>query len=414
MKRNIIPLVSFVMLSLSLISCDESVTPTGTSVTGQVVYDIGVASGVTVSIGNQVTQTDNEGKFTFDNVSIPYDVIIIYNNNAFADIYIGVSSTSPVINIGENSFAPESNKASILPHFPIAPKSQGDMRFFFKPDDNNPIIYYPYLTDQRLDVYWESGIETLNGKFIVLYENFLQHSYYWYAEKDSISLRDMMNMDIFIDSTDLMLDPGERIISASIQSPLGSTLQLGYYQSFTGYKPLGYEYFPIGFSANNSFSITVPDNLPIPFSNYIFIQQYSSEGDAQGIFKYNEGGNNNFQFHSSPYIIYPAENDSTQLYYSDFSWTAVEGNGIYKATLVASSGPTKVMNVFTASPNFRIPDLSYLQFDPFRYSNDYKWTVRKYFNFSGMDDFVFKNFTHNENYTSESGEVTNYTNIKLY
>lgn len=408
--KHLIPLSIFI-LSLTFTSCEESgIVPTGNTISGQIVYGLSTASNVEVVIGNESVITDNEGRFTINNVSFPYDLSVIYLNGDYVDIFMGLNNFSPIICIGGDNNITNSHKVSIYPELPIPPNSEADLQMFFKPTNNMPIVSELHLNTQSLNVYWNSKYSSLTGKLIILYKDGISQSYTKFYQSDEINLSNINNIYVLpIDSSEFTFDPDERVVNGYVYSSLGNSFQAGTVLSFSEDNPWPYPQPFFGGQANNNISITIPD-IPVEYNSFFFVENYSSPDYAKGLFKYTEGGNNNFNLYPPPVAVTPVNDDSVSLYHTDFVWSQSEGNGVYRLLIYNH----KRISVYTTSINARIPDLSQLGFDPFEYGHNYQWRVMKLFDFSGMDEFVSENYSQNGKYVSNTVKLTPDNHIILY
>ncbi len=86
---------------------------TSTDVHGRVRANLAAFSGVIVRIAGVQVETGADGTFTFEDVADEYQLILQVPEYNYVRVYDGVRTRSPIVNLGDNGFAPVTKSATV-------------------------------------------------------------------------------------------------------------------------------------------------------------------------------------------------------------------------------------------------------------------------------------------------------------
>lgn len=406
--------LSLLIMSTIFTSCDEGIVPGSTiTVNGQLTHSFSYLEDYLVEIDGKIATTDGHGKFTIQDVEVPYDIFVMLKGGRTATVFKDVSTTEPFLNLSVgNVNGYHGNFEQIVTTIPFLTSGQRAISSFIPQNDVQVYCSSGWGVNKVItNIHWE-GAASINGKQVILYftyENDKIVSYDRFYEKN-VTLSSQIHYDTIF-TGDPFIDPVESHVSGTIVNPLNNSAS-------SSKATLGFQnnmgFIQMESMLNSSkFNYIVPETLPIDFIFKVNVN--ASNYSGYPISQINKillpgTSNNVINLHSPSYFISPLENDSISLYNSQIMWNQSDGNGIYMIDISAASGGSSV-RIFTISLEEIIPNLSSFGFTYEGSGTIYRIAIWKYYNFLSMDDFLSKN-GQIEKY--EGVSASDYYNIRVY
>ena len=274
MSRNVINYTIFILF-ICLIGCnnDSGLTPeTKQSVNGKVYNHLREAiPNINVKIGEQSILTSSDGSFLLNNISVPYDLILLDSLHKYGYYFENLTLPNPELNILNTTF--NSHKCFLNVSIPQSvPVSSGKLIF----TDTMGINEYMDITSHNSTFNINlMDNKPVTGKLIVLLYSVDQNghiiSYDNFGYKDNITVSDGGNYNINFLSGELTLKPGISNINGTtsfVYHNAGRYFYLNFgkktYHTFSG--DMEFEGF---FDAR--FDFNVPTNLPLKYTTIFYM-----------------------------------------------------------------------------------------------------------------------------------------------
>jgi len=398
----------FIFSFLLLQSCsDNSLSPLEPVISGQVLNSIGnPVPDLIIKSGGQTTTTNENGTYSFRNIAMPYDILIIDQNSKSQQLIKSISLRIAIIPEFLTLYNPD-YKSTVSVKIPAELITAGKKGKLIYTDgyavnstadilsENTSLeirLKQKYITEGKIIILIYS--EDNNGK-IISYDN--------YGEMDNIQVTPGGHQSLEFTSSDLSFNPEEKNITGRINIPAG-------YSS-------SQQYFFLNFALNNSmfdihsrkysdidgnnFSIVVPDQLHSEFSIMVnnYIQDASFDKYCLETFTIPKNINNIELQQKLPAALISPVNNSTEVdLNSEISYSPGSGSGVYVTRFVNDG---KIFSVVTSDNSYSLNELK--NFDIPNIKNEYfTWSVQKYGDVNNVDDFLDNFPQYSGSYLSKS------------
>jgi hypothetical protein len=375
---SIFSITAFLFLS----SCSDSVInhSTGESITveGRLLNVLRApVSGMKVKINDEIVITNSEGKFVFNDIVAPYDIVILDSVYKKYFLYKNVTTKSPLIEINTFSIHPEMITVNVT--LPASNNYFGKIIFTNFDDVNN---YGSISTSNGFVTIWTSYHNNIEGAIIVLLYEKLNGRIVDYKNFGMKNLTVVSGNTYTVNFTeaDLDFDPDEAEISGSANLFSG-TQETFYYLSFSTKPGINYANVVVfEQQQSSSFSYVVPMSLPINYYPVIFA--ISPDNLISERIK-SISSNIIIDEPEHPSLIFP-ENNATGVNASTiFRFTKGGDTGMYNLSFEGEKSYT----IVTANNDFNFADMEKMGFD-FNQQQFYNWRVSKDGRYSSMYDFL--------------------------
>lgn len=396
MKTKSLVIWTFLFV-IFLTSCsNDPVTPGQGDINGQVGYDFGYLPNAKVEIEGKVTTTDDDGRFTIPDVTIPYDLKVMTSNGLDVIVMKGLSHTEPFVNFEAGYIQPTSKQsASIISTLDSMPASNERSLAIFIPDDGQPQVLSYYHTGQalneiRTDIYWIGG-PVVKGKVVILIFSVFENKivkFNEYYEKNLLTIHDNSVDSLRFGFPSAI--PITTTVSGTVDNYSGTPahirMSLKFKNSLTQL-PLEQRFGAF------VYSFSVPGNIPEPFD----IEVVARDNDQLGRKIVQSNSHNNIiKIYRPVDLVSPKELDSVTYYRTPFSWDPViAGPGLYELKIENHAGAFRRIRVISASQITTIPDLSQIGYNHIGGGVTYRWRVSRIFGLPDINDFVDGNFRNN-------------------
>ncbi len=365
----------------------------GITVTGIVLDNIRrPITNAVVSIAGKVASTDGNGKFRFEQVKTPYDLIVVLNNPKQAHIYQGLNRPDPYIYL-TNQFQKTGNSTNVS-----GTLSGGDGF----PNKNETITVVAYASDNGRGAYTVNPFAGPNYGALKAewYGNIVNsgklHALQW---KRDTSTNHKPLKYLGYGTTEATLKKGVNANYNIELKPLATATISGNLKLPSGFKLVGKVLFlqlgkltaiPVVIETTNdpTFSYAVPNNnIPIG------VQITATKG-AQTIHSYRSNLKPtdivNFDLTSPPTLLKPVNNFKAVGPGTEYSWTAFS-NGIHVLGIFSQSNSTPSFILYTSKTKAILPynELSKLGMN-IPLSTDYSWLVSGLAPYKDIDSFASK------------------------
>ena len=392
-------------------SCsDDSLSPVTAGISGKV-----LGSGnnplpnLKVKIGEQSTVTNSTGDFTLNNISLPYDILIIDEQSKSQALFKSVSISNIIIPEFYSFKNPDYTcylKINIPTEF-IQSGKKGKLIFTNGYDINSSIDITSEGTSLDIKM---TEFKRVMGKLIILIyrtdNNGNILSYENYCEINDIEILPNRLLYYNINSTQLSLNPSERNITGKISIPSGYNTGLQYFYLNFASKNSSFNNPECKFSSinGNDFNFVVPVNLPTEFS--ILVNNYITDNDKYCLetFKIPENTNGiNLQAKLPADIISPADNSTDINSNSVISHTAGSGSGVFITRFFKNDG--YICSIVNTSESFLFSEVS--KFEITNINNSYFfWSVEKHGEISNVNEYLNSFPRNSDRFVSKSQQRT--------
>lgn len=398
---RVLSVILIFSFSLIYLSCDI-ITETGSTVTGKVYsYEHIPVSNVRVTCGNQSVKTSEDGSFTINDLTYPYDLIVSDSLYGYATIFKGLSTGNVSLPLKNTGFISGQfiNIHVKIPFRIFQPNTEGKIYF----TDGNYMSSYSeiskYDTGAALELYTSEPVE---GKLILLtykkdnsgkivsYENF--------GESKSLEFHPGVMNNYRFDSTDISLNPGEQTVTGSFQYPPGSyTSYANFYLNFSAKN--SFSYARICEIGSNIFNFIIPTGLPSEYTAHIKNDSYGgTSGYSSEDFIVYPDIPNRPEVKQAPAIISPGNNITIVNNNTEFSFTEGTGSGIYIVSLY-NRNKNVMYRIVTSNTSFTLAQLEGMGFGRIN-NNAFYWDVVKTGPVSSINDYVTDFFNKGTNFSS--------------
>ena len=343
------------------------------------------APGITVSIAEQSTVSDANGRFSLPNVTSPYVLTAVSVEAELAVIYDGLTRSDPTIQWLESrsSVIPFYRKGEILGTIDggVPIDALTNIQFAFgAPGASNPPGRFPTPTTYDLTVGWWNGPQTITGSVHALEVTRLHGlptAFPGYAVRTDVPISDGVNTP----DVDLSLTPPSvGSIGGAYSFPAG-------YTSFSVTVALGFgdgAYIVLGDDDGQEldFNFTLPVNIDAtaivyaraqgPDGVFVAWRETGIPVGATGLVLALPQGTS---------IIGPADGTTSVDAQTEFSWNAFPG-GIFTIDFYPSRGGP-VFHVVTGATRMTIPHIPSLSLPA---GNQYEWNVSGVAPFASVDE----------------------------
>ncbi|MEO6695459.1 MAG: carboxypeptidase-like regulatory domain-containing protein [Ignavibacteria bacterium] len=380
----------FLIIALLWLSgCDDNPINNENKITG-IIYDFKdlPVPGVTVNVQNRqpyyLTQAD--GKFTFENISAPYDIKI-------EDIYLFKNLNAQNINLKTIFSSPIHYKLIYLKIPDILKSSQAGVFKFLSNDPNYSVYKRIYAPDTESDIVIEYPLNaaSIQGKIIFLSYTFDQNglikSYEHYGEKKLTLSNNLIDTVTFIES-ELGFDPPECEISLNVENNAP-----GFSNSIFSIRFNDYHYEPIMSlmdvstdKNNNVIKFIQPSILNYPFDIEIQTSQNSGKGSGnQNLMHLNDCSNGSVIFSDPMTLEYPQNKQSGINRETNLIYDLGSSDGVYEITLQDLSN--FYIKIYTDEKSVNVGDLIDNGFGIYSYVQ-VLWRVVKFSGYNSINEFV--------------------------
>lgn len=388
------------VISLFISGCksDELLNnlPQKNVVRGVVLNENGDAiSNVSVSLNyGAPVNVNTDGSFTFSDVTVPYTLAIIMNNNRVC-IYNDLTIFNPkVYTIGENYYGSYNNQAYLIVKTPAKSINQETLvRFISNTRTENQ---YNNINDTIISFYirWSGINNSVNGKLIVLRCTESDN----YSSFDNFGFRDTVfqNGGVYLinfSSEGLNYNPPESFVRLFMPQGSGS---ISAYLTFTDYNlksnNLGFFHY---YYSGNSATIVVPQNLLFDFGIKVLVSSNNPTSSAHYNINMNPGGVCIFPLLQPVNLISPSDDTIGVTNGTYFSHNAA--GGVY-LTEISSVQLGIRIKIISDKNSVYFPPVQMFGIIP---SGEFDWCVIKYNGISNINDFCDGRIaTNNEGYNA--------------
>ena len=401
---KILPAIGMISLSLIFFNC-ESVTSPVSSITG-VVYSLDHVpiENLKVTVDGRSVFTSNDGRFAFDAISFPYDLIITDSLNRTVVVHKGLSVNN--IELPLFRYANNNNYAGVnvqIPEEIFQPDTKGVLLF----TDGNFINSYTEVNEFHQNIGFNVALNnnsSVMGKLIALFykedNNGNIISYDNYGEIPGIQLVDGSNFNFAFDSASLSLNPGEQTINCSINiqaQPYFTKFYLNFASKNSLFKFKGIIF---SYLSGNHFNFKIPTGLPSSFSTIVNNQSYTNSGSSIEDFSVFPESPNDLIIKIPPQLISPEDNTKNVNISTPFSFNTGSGNGVYEISLHNMSRNIEY-TIVTSDNNFTLEGLEDLGFGRIN-NNNFNWKVRKIGPATSLNEYVSGFFNEQNQFYSQS------------
>lgn len=332
-------------------------------------------AGITVKINNSTYITQPDGKFIFENVMTPYNMIV--KDTAFNSNYLYKDLTTPYPSITA-SFMEQSNPVAGINVSLPAGSSNGKLIFTNYDDVNSYGFISSELRVRTL------GHNSVTGALIVLLyaeENGRVTDYKNFGIKENFTISPGENYNVNFSASDLSFNPEEETFTGTVVAPQSPdyTNTFGFI-SFSNYQfPEYLTIFSLGGSQELNFNFVMPANLPIQYKKMIgAISYHVSKGFMTNV--NSMSGNITLTGPSASSLLSP-ENNATGVNTSTvLKYTPVNANTIYAVQINTST-------IYTNKTEFTLGELEQLGVD-FNNPQTLTWRVSSIGPYNSTDEFV--------------------------
>jgi hypothetical protein len=381
---KVLPLAFLITFVVFFSSCSETIVnpPQNNPITveGRLLNIwINPIVGMKLKINDDIVFTDHDGKFSFQNVPIPYDLAIFDSLNKVNHLYKNITTANPRIVINSHPVPAPYNSANINVSLPSSNTYNGKLLFTNFDDINN---YSPDLNTILVRTSYHQEIE--GAVIVLLYEmsNGKISDYKHFGMKN-ITVSPGNTYDINFTENDLSFNPDETTISGNInQNDFWQTL---YFISFSTKRSPEFLFYLNFEMSNENFSFVVPRNLPIDF--YPVIGGLNSAGSLLSKNMSNFPSNVTISEPDFPLLIQPENNASDINSGTKFTFTEGSNDGIYSIYFNFVSSGGYMYHIITPINEFNFGDMMKLNFD-FTQQQNLKWRVDKIGEYSSIDEYL--------------------------
>lgn len=347
---------------------------------------------VKVIINGTEVQTDAFGKFRFQYVAAPYDIVIAERSSATAVIYKSISIDNPELILFGKPIARNSNSATINVKFPEIPAGSSAIIKFISSDVfySEDVEVFPGEKSKTLLVDWPETKGTLNGNVI-------------YLQKSNVNYESFRDKVVSLYKN---IIPFEVAFAGANTNTLSSDVTI--YLPFDDYRSKGYSIIADFFSYNRNSEVMLTKEegnifktksiipLKLPISYRIKVSGFVDYEDGSGFVNYiysKPGAVINLATEEPPKLETPTDKLNGAGGNTEFSYSIGSGTGVY---VVQFHSFYPNMNFYVVT-NEKKSNLSYLSRTEFQKLNsvEFKWSVKKYLTYFSANDFVkpkeFKN-----------------------
>jgi len=390
---------SFVILAIFIYGCgSDPVTPpavTKITVNGKFLDIFGnPASGKNVMIGTQTTTTDNNGSFTINNVTTPYDAYFLASASQVF-VFKGLSIANPQLPGSISGVLPPNLTVQI----PMVPNGSKAMVLY---EDtvtgyiSGSAIISPGSNHASINLGGINGQPTAGKIYVLQYNidaNDVITSYTNYGAKSFIMIIGS-NPTVAFTWQQLSIIPGTSMISGSVNVPQGyNTNGTGFYVNFGTKNNRGNSGGNVQFISGNTFIYNVPTGLPDPV--FLNVQASLTGVFSERMITVNAGTSNAVINLDAPTMLTnPVMGEINVDTNTIFTYTPGTANGIH---IVLLNGGGKNFVIFTSNITAKMPNLAAY---PIGSNIHYDWQVFKFMDFNNINDFCSQHFLLNPAFKS--------------
>ena len=401
--KMILPAIIILSLSAIHFSCDI-LTSSESTVNGKVYnYQHQPISNIKVTAGGQSVFTSEDGSFTINSLTFPYDIVVTDSNRRIATVFKGISTGNITLPIDDQFNSNFDSKIRVkIPLSIIQSGSLGKILF----TDGNYLNYNSdittYDTGAVIRIY---NSKPVTGKLIVLTfkkdNNGRITSYENYGESSEIQILPGITNRYQFDSLDLTLNPSEQTVTGSFEKPEGyDAVTSNFSLSFSPKKT----YFSNGaFTGIGSFifNFLIPGGIPSGFNT--LVNNYSNGGElgsSSGDFIVYPNTANRPEVKLAPAVISPEDHSTTVNNSTEFTYSAGTGDGIYIVSFHNFFRDVRY-KIVTSKTSVTMEGLEDLGFGYIN-NNDFYWSVSKTGPANSMNDYASGFFEHPTHFSSTS------------
>ncbi|MEO8664544.1 MAG: hypothetical protein ABI462_03525 [Ignavibacteria bacterium] len=406
-----VQVIVLIVLLFCIAGCEEdNVLINERNVTGQIYDEQGFPVDrqiISVNSAPPYYVTNVTGKFSFDNVSMPFDINFSWNW-----LYKDITRSDVKLNYPYKSFSTYYS-AEVNISIPKIESSNEYGVIAFLTNDNilgGQIVVSGKTTNYVMEFYLLQNT-VVHGKMIYLTHQVNGNgniiAYKNFGEKEfNVSVGN--GNTLTFTNEDINLDPSESEITVEVNSPdnifsSSTTVSLNFpgYTNQKIYLSGRYTY-----SSNYTFNTKVPLKLTIPYNcevlnnTSIRITDTTNIDDSEKLIYLDPGESGLIQYPPRPKLILPANNEQYVDKNYVFTFGSENDNCVYEIEF-GSSGKGynffTIATVFTESRTLRFGELMK---NGFRFENnkEYLWRIKKMPGFKTMNDYVSSTIPENVNY----------------
>lgn len=405
--------VSIFFLTIFSSCNNDPVAPGMVDVSGQVGYDFGYLHDVKVEIDGRITTTDGEGKFSIPDVTIPYDLKVMTSNGLDVMVVKGLTTGKPYVNFEPGYIQTTSKQgAKIIATLDSMPFGNQRVFSIFVPEEGQPqaLSYYFGGTGQtnvRTDIYWFGG-PVIKGKIILMVYTVLAdriQKFDKYYEKNALVINDNTTDTVVFSNTSAHVTNGS--VHGTIDNyhgiPSSVNMRLKFKNALT-------QYLIDRTYGTFVFTFVVPQNIPEQFD----IEVEAVEDELYGKkFIQPNSVNNIIKLYKPVDLVSPDNYDSASIYLTPFSWnTEIPGPGLYELEIDNYTGLFRKIRVIGEQSKMTVPNLSDIGYNHLGGGVTYKWSVKRFFGLSRINEFVNGNYRNSNAFQGES--TSDYRYIRIY
>ena len=366
---------SSVSKTLTLTVQPPTSPPASITVTGKVLsYSGQPVAFLPVLVGSKVTSSDANGNFSANEITSPYQLVIVQTDQKFAQVYQGVTRPDPIVLVAVSSSSPE-KKSTVTVSFTGTGTGYGLMDIAPYATNLNGgatgSVGTPgtsYTTDLR----WKEPTSLQANICAMLYQNTdgVATTINAFGQTDGVSIQDGQTPNFNV----IMKPVPTKIITGSVTAPAGFAVNYKVLGFVCGSKTLNRSYpFTFDKSAATSFSYVTPVTtnslyvtaLATQGEASVYIQQFGVAPDASGI---------NLVLPQPMLLNSPANNAVGINASTSFSWSPTTVGASQMSLTPSSPGPLS-FSIITSGASATVPDLSAIGY-PLPKGVKYNWLVR--------------------------------------
>jgi len=405
MKSIVIKFVnfSFVVLAILIYSCgsDPVTTPpvsTKITVNGKFQDQLGTPyTSKTVIIGSQTATTDNNGTFTINNVTVPYDIYFLATSSS-VQVLKGLTITNPQMPATPG----ETLSQTMTVQIPVVPIGSRASVLFIDTSSNpnvNGVAFIDEGTNNNTVELGGPDGKVLNGIVYVLqYTRNAAGVITGYTKFGQQGVTITLGTNPTVNFTPLQLStvPGTANVSGIVNAPAGYTGVSSYLKlNFGAKNNISHDGTTLQVISNSAFNFVVPTGLPS--SAILNIVARSNTPIARKLLSVSPGTSNALINLDQASVLSTPPNGAVNIDTNSlFTYTQGGGTGI---NIVAMGSGAISFVIYTNENTVKIPNLAIYGY-PIGQNVQYNWVVKRSNEFNSINDFCSTFYELNPIYKS--------------
>ena len=373
-------LVALLLLSGFLPACDDECTtcpaPAG-GIQGRVIDLMGnPVGGIRIVIGEQMTTTGPHGAFHFDDVLVPYDLVVL---DSPVLVYRGLRRSDPAVMV--HRVAAPLRFAIVTGRVPFDPAVSTTL--FFAGALGNPVSASPQTSSYWMNLLWTGELAPHPGTLYALRQTEMQtrsKEYLGLATRP-VTLDEGARVVEDFEVTDFVEVPTANVHATVTLPGAYESVWHGLTLTFEGQK-LNMEHSQV--EAGLEFDFTAPVLRNGSCRIAVGARDASLFGYSQGATEFLPGLDSSVEIvvFAGPELSSPTDGATDVAQSTPFAWNAGDGPGIYVMSVSSTTSATTLL-VFTSETSTILTDVFGLVLEP---EALYRWRVWKENELPHVDD----------------------------